>query len=103
MVYWWILSALVFSCAWANPAGHKRGKPNVGWHDAIIRVNYADTGSMQGPMIIKRRDMSFSRYPKASDVINYVRPGYNKSRYTIRHGSKPSQVWAWPEEKCFDC
>ena len=75
----------------------------VGWHDAILRMNYADTGSMQGPMIYKRRDMTFSRYPKASDVINYVRHGYSKPRYTILHGSKPSQVWTWPEEKCFDC
>ena len=54
-------------------------------------MNYADTGSMQGPMITKRRDMSFSRYPKASDMINYVRYGY----------SKPGQVGAWPGEKCF--
>ena len=29
--------------------------------------------------------MTFSRYPKASDVINYVRQGYSKPRYTIQH------------------
>ena len=58
---------------------------SVGWHNAIIRVNYADTGSMQGPIITKRREMSFSRYPKASDVINYVQHGYSNPRYTIQH------------------
>ena len=61
------------------------------WNDAITRVNYDDTDSMQGPMITKRRDMPFSRYPKASDVIHYVRHGY----------SKPTVGWAWPGEKCF--
>ena len=43
------------------------------WHNAIICVNYVDSDDLLGAIMTKRRDMSFSRYPKLIDVMKYVK------------------------------
>ena len=43
------------------------------WDNAIIGVNYADPDDLLGATMTKRRDMSFSRYPKLIYVMKYVK------------------------------
>ena len=42
------------------------------WDNAIIRVNYADSDDPPRATFSKKRDMSFSRYPKLIDVMKNV-------------------------------
>merc|ERR1711973_176787 len=62
-----LLLSLMVTMLSARYAEYKRGKPNLNWNDAIIRVNYADEHLPVFGAVHKRSSASFVKYISGAD------------------------------------